>query len=93
MTTLKASKRILVGSRNSLLKKEGLIPAVVYGQKTEPLNIQININEFIKAYKVVRREEVLTLDIDGKNYECKVQDVDAHPVKGLPRHVDFLLVK
>lgn len=93
MTVLKAEKREIVGSKVKKLRRDSILPAVIYGTKQESINIQVPTNEFIKVYKTTGKENTIELTVDEKSYKCKVQDIDVDPVRGEPRHVDFLLEK
>ena len=76
------------------LRREGLIPAVVYGAGQEAVSIVLNHNE---ALTVFRNEDVyssiVTVEIDGKPESAILRDVQRHPYKPLLAHLDFLRVK
>lgn len=91
MTTLKVQKREVTGSRVRTLRRDGILPAVIYGTKTESINVQVKTTEFVKAFKLVRTDKVLTVDLDGTKYKVTIKDVDVHPVRGEPRHADLLI--
>ena len=85
---VKAQSRTGLGkSKTKNIRKEGLVPCVVYGNgetlhfSTEPLEIRdlIYTNEFRKA----------SINFEGKNIECIIKDVQYHPVSDAILHVDF----
>ncbi|MBS7826825.1 50S ribosomal protein L25/general stress protein Ctc [Wohlfahrtiimonas chitiniclastica] len=91
----KASLRQDMGKGASRrLRREGLIPAVVYGADKEAVSIVLNHNE---ALTVFRNEDVyssiVTVEIDGKPESAILRDVQRHPYKPLLAHLDFLRVK
>lgn len=91
MTTLAAKKRELKKNLDAL-RKEGLIPAVVYGPKHDSLAIAVDAGEFQKAFREAGESTTITLDIDGEKIETLVQDIAEHPVRGQVVHADFLAI-
>ena len=72
-------------------RREGRIPAVIYGGKQEPVMISLHPVELEKALDTVGFYEAnITVALDGKNYSVVCQDVQFHPVSDRPLHVDFL---
>lgn len=74
-------------------RREGRVPAVIYGAKVEPEGITIDFNEL---WKVVNRGRFLAtifeIDIDGRKTRVIPREFQLDPVKDLPVHVDFLRV-
>ncbi|MBC7472080.1 MAG: 50S ribosomal protein L25 [candidate division SR1 bacterium] len=89
---LKVEKRTVVGNQVRKLRRENIIPSVVYSSSIKPINIQIKIGEFIKVYKEAGKTHVIDLTIDGKVIPTIVQDLDINPITQQVRHVDFLAV-
>lgn len=93
-TELKAQARTRVGKGAAReLRREGLIPAVIYGDKKSPEPISISQNEARKAiYGGGFLSHVITVDVDGKKHRVIPKDYQLDPVKDFPLHVDFLRV-
>ncbi|MEI6660328.1 MAG: 50S ribosomal protein L25 [bacterium] len=92
MQTLKAMKR---GKADKLasMRNNGMIPAVVYGALVENTPISISSKEFEKVLKVAGESSSIVLDIDGgKKVDVLIHEVQDHPVRGYPMHVDFLAI-
>jgi large subunit ribosomal protein L25 len=89
--TLKVQKREIVGNEARKLRREGVLPAVVYGKGFDPINIQLEGKEFIRVYRSMKDGEKIVLESDKDKYEVTIQDIDLHPVKQLVRHIDFLI--
>ena len=90
--TFKALKREKAGKGAArACRREGRIPAVIYGGKKDPVMISLDPIEQTKA---LEKEDLfqtqITLDIEGKTEKVKCQDVQFHPVTDMPIHVDFL---
>jgi large subunit ribosomal protein L25 len=91
--TIDCTNRVVTGHAVRKLRKEGIMPAVIYGDKTESQLIQTDLNAFVKVAKVVGKSQPITINLDGKKLTVKIQQADLHPVKGTFRHVDFILTK
>jgi len=91
---LSARPRADVG-RNSVkhLRTRGVVPAVIYGHKDQPSNLEINTREIAAVLKHAVGENILVeLDIAGATKLSLIQEVQHHPVRGDILHVDFLEV-
>jgi len=89
---LSANTRTVLGNLVRKLRKQGLLPAVLYGQNFNSLPIQIDKKTFLKLYKQVGKTNVIDLSLDSQTLPVIVQDLDIDPVFGDVRHVDFLVV-
>jgi len=79
-------------SIKTALRKTGFVPAVVYGFKTESTPIAVNAKELEKTIRTEGRNAILTLDVEGKNVNAVLKEVQKDPVKGSLIHLDFLAV-
>jgi len=89
---LSANTRTVLGNSVRKLRKQGLLPAVLYGQNFNSLPIQIDKKIFLKLYKQVGKTNVIDLSVDSQTLPVIVQDLDIDPVFGDVRHADFLVV-
>ena len=91
---LKAQARSGVGKGAArALRRQGLIPAVIYGDKKPPLAIAISTNEANKRiYAGGFLSHTLTLDVDGEKHRVIPRDYQLDVVKDFPLHVDFLRI-
>jgi large subunit ribosomal protein L25 len=92
---LKAQKRTVIG-RNAIkkIKKEGLVPGVIYGSQAEPMALQVEARALTSVLAHALSEHVLVeLEIvDGSqsnNRLALIQEVQHHPLKRELLHVDF----
>ncbi len=75
------------------LRKEGQVPAVLYGSKTENKNVSVDAVEFMKMMRKVGKNGLLSLEIEGKNkHQVLVYDLQVDPIKDEYSHVDFFEV-
>lgn len=96
--TIPAKKRDVDGSAASKkLRREGIVPAVVYGSKQRAYMIQVQENVFAEIFRKQSSENFLVnLEIEGANEKSKlafVQDVQRNPLTGGFVHVDFRAVQ
>lgn len=91
---LKASVRDRVGKGSARkLRREGLVPAVIYGDKKPPLPVAIPYKEsFARLHAGGFMTSVFTLDIDGEKHRVIPKDYQLSPVRDFLEHVDFLRV-
>ncbi|EYS94704.1 50S ribosomal protein L25 [Bartonella bacilliformis Peru38] len=92
--TLKAEVRERVGKGSSReLRRNGLIPAVIYGDKQPPLAISVPYKEvFYKIHGGGFRTTIATLEIGKEKIQVLPKDYQLDPVRDFPMHVDFLRV-
>ncbi|WP_375638072.1 50S ribosomal protein L25/general stress protein Ctc [Bartonella sp. AA16NXGY] len=92
--TLKAEKRERVGKGSSReLRRNGLIPAVIYGEKQPPLAITIPYKEiFYKIHAGGFRTTIATIILDKQKIMVLPKDYQLDPVRDFPLHVDFLRI-
>ena len=90
---LKLDTREVHGKKVAKLRKEGMVPGVVYGAETEPISVQVAANVFEKIYRQAGTYTPVHLTIGSKKKIAMIKDVDMEPVKGLVRHISFHAVK
>lgn len=71
------------------LRKEGKIPAVFYGKKTESTPITLSKNEFVKAWHDAGESGVVSIKTPKSTVDTLIHEVDLDPVTDIPRHADF----
>ena len=73
------------------VRREGRVPAVIYGGKQEPAMVSLHPVELEKALDLVGFYDAdIEIDVNGKKHKVTAQDVQFHPVTDAPLHVDFL---
>ena len=92
--TLPAEARDRAGKGASrALRREGRVPAVVYGEKKEPLSIHVEEKLLSKMLSTGHfMNSVVMIDFKGKAHRTLPKAVDFHPVTSRPIHVDFLRI-
>jgi large subunit ribosomal protein L25 len=92
--TLPAEARDRAGKGASrALRRDGRVPAVVYGEKKEPLSIHVEEKLLAKMLSTGHfMNSVIMIDFQGKPHRTLPKAVDFHPVSSRPIHVDFLRI-
>jgi large subunit ribosomal protein L25 len=92
--TLPAEARDRAGKGASrALRRDGRVPAVVYGEKKEPLSIHVEEKLLTKMLHTGHfMNSVIMIDLKGKAHRTLPKAVDFHPVTSRPIHVDFLRI-
>jgi large subunit ribosomal protein L25 len=92
--TLSAETRERAGKGASrALRNQGRVPAVVYGEKKEPLSIHLEEKALVKALSTGHfMNSVVMIDAGGATTRTLPKDVQFHPVTDRPVHVDFLRI-
>jgi large subunit ribosomal protein L25 len=92
--TLPAEARDRAGKGASrALRRDGRVPAVIYGEKKEPLSIHVEEKLLAKMLSTGRfMNSVVMVEVDGKPARTLPKAIDFHPVTSRPIHVDFLRI-
>jgi len=90
--TLPAEARERAGKGASrALRREGRVPAVVYGGNEEPLTIHVEAKELVRQLGTGHfMNSIVMIEIGGKTLRTLPKDVAFHPVSDRPLHADFL---
>ena len=91
---LKAEARERVGKGSAReVRRNGKVPAVIYGDKQPPLAIALSYKEvYYKIHGGGFLTTVATIDVDGQKISVLPKDYQLDPVRDFPVHVDFLRI-
>lgn len=81
------------GKKVARLRKDGVVPGVVYGHGFEPVLVQSEYNPLEKVVRAAGKHSPVYTDIDGKKRLTLIKDIDRDPLKNRIRHVSFHAVK
>ncbi|MCX6730169.1 MAG: 50S ribosomal protein L25 [Candidatus Portnoybacteria bacterium] len=90
---LKAEKREDVGKKLEALRKQGIVPAVVYGSGHKPVSVQVNYEEFRKIFERAGESTLIKLKIDNEIKNVLIYDASKDPMSGKFIHIDFHQVR
>ena len=72
------------------LRKQNLVPAIIYGGNEEPTALSIRMNELVKLLEnEAFFSNILTINVDGEEHQAVIKDLQRHPAKNMPMHADF----
>ncbi|MBI2267912.1 MAG: 50S ribosomal protein L25 [Candidatus Blackburnbacteria bacterium] len=90
--TLDAEKREVFGRKVKGLRRNGVLPANVYGRSMQSLSVQLPTGVFKKIFEEVGETGLVGLKVGNDVYPVLVHNLQVDPVTEEPLHVDFLQV-
>jgi len=87
---LEAETRTVSGKKVKQLRRNGLVPAVIYGLNDKPENVQVNALATQLTLRDAGDNEILTLNLNGKKRRVLAREVQKHVFRSDLIHVDFL---
>ncbi|RJP46865.1 MAG: 50S ribosomal protein L25 [Armatimonadetes bacterium] len=90
---LQAQEREILGKKVKILRREGIIPAHVFGKKIETEHVSVNRLEFLKVFEQVGETGLVDLKIGSEKVRpVLIRDIQVDPVREEPLHIDFYQV-
>lgn len=90
---LKAEERTVLGKKVKKLRRDGFVPAHVFGNKVETEHVSVELREFLAVFRQAGETGVVELKIgEDRVRPVMIRDVQVDPVKGEPLHIDFYQV-
>lgn len=95
IVSLPAEMREGVGTGSArALRREGKVPATIYGAGKKPLSVAVAEKEMTKYYRLPQFiTQVFELEIGEKKHKVLPKAIQLHPVKEVVRHVDFVFLE
>ncbi len=93
IATLSARARDRAGKGSArAARREGLVPAVIYGDKKDPFTIVVTLRDLEKLLKPGFFSHLIDIEVAGEKHRVLPRDLQQHPVSDRALHVDFLRV-
>jgi len=92
MLTLSAKIRKIFGKETDALRKEGVLPAVLYGHNKKTQSIEVDYKKFENIYEEAGENTLISIEVEDKKTSVLVHDVQLDPVSGKFLHIDFYQV-
>lgn len=89
--TIVAEPRTVTGKKVNKLRRQGVVPGVIYGQ-SDPLNIQMNAKDLRRALRVTGTNQLATIEVQGKEYTVLAREIQQHITRRDLLHIDFMEV-
>ncbi len=89
---LQATKRELFGRKVKKIRREGLLPATVYGKKIKSASLAVDQSAFAKVYADAGETGLVELNLGSEIRPVLIHNVQIDPVDSAPLHVEFFQV-
>ncbi|MGH2444810.1 MAG: 50S ribosomal protein L25 [Candidatus Limnocylindria bacterium] len=91
---LSLDARVAQGKANKRLRREGIVPGVMYGKGEDSTNVQVDAKTFETLYRSAGRTSVVKFRLPGASRATSgfIKSVQRHPLSGRAIHVDYYLV-
>lgn len=90
--TLKVEKRTVLGRKVKKLRREGILPANIYGKDVKSLSVQVPIKDFEKIYKEEGETGLIDIAVNGEVRPVLIHNTQVDPLSQMPLHADFYQV-
>lgn len=89
---LVSEPRTVLGKKVKKLRREGILPANVYGKGLDSTAIQVKLADFQNVFKEVGETGLIDLQVDGEKKPVLVKNMHQTFPHHIPLHVDFYQV-
>jgi large subunit ribosomal protein L25 len=93
MTELKVRTRDVLGKKTKVLRREGIVPAEVYGHGVENLHVSVPLKEFVALYRTAGSHTVISLAAESGTIPAMIAEVSRDPLTDEILAVDFHAIK
>lgn len=90
---IQAEARDIAGRQVKQLRKQGILPAVLYGRGVKSVSLQIPLKDFTKAYAEAGGSTLVYITVGDKKYPAIIHDVALDPATNKYLHADFYQVR
>jgi len=91
-TRLNLARRETLGKKVRALRRQGIIPANIYGHNVDSVPVQVSSEELRQLMRQHSRNEIIYVRVDGDERPTFVRDVQRNPVSDQIVHVDFMQI-
>lgn len=89
---LHATRRTIIGKQVGAMRREGQLPAVLYGHHFEATPVTLNLKEATRGLHGLTASSLVTIELDGKEHATLVREKQRDYLKNRLIHVDFQVV-
>jgi large subunit ribosomal protein L25 len=89
---VQADKRTVLGSSVKALRRQGFLPAILYGSGVEPTPLQLDAHEASKILSTIGASTLVTLKVGKELHQVLVREIQRDYIRSELIHVDFLKV-
>jgi large subunit ribosomal protein L25 len=92
--TLAAARREITGKKVANLRREGRLPAVLFGRGLPSENVSVDAHEFAQLHRRVGNTTLIDVEVDGRKAQpALIHGVQREPLKHRTVHVDLFVVR
>ena len=89
---VQAEKRTVVGKQVKALRREGKLPAVIYGYGIDPISIVLDQHSASRILAKASSSSLVTIELEGTQYPTLVREKQLDFIRNSLIHVDFMAV-
>ncbi len=89
---LHATRRTVTGKQVGQLRREGKLPAVLYGHNIESTPVTLDLRQATRSMMGLTGSSLITVDVDGVEHAALVREVQRDFIRGNMLHIDFQVV-
>jgi large subunit ribosomal protein L25 len=89
---VKASRRTVTGKQVGVLRRQGMLPGILYGRHISPTPIIMSLRETARILSAQSASSLVTIDLDGESHATLVREIQRDFIRGTYLHVDFQAV-
>ena len=89
---IQAEKRSVTGKQVKALRREGKLPAVIYGHNMDPVSIVLDTRSASRILAKATLSSIITIELDGQQYPTLVRERQLDFIRNSLIHVDFMAV-
>lgn len=86
---LSVTKREVLGKQVKKLRREGILPANIYGAEFTSVSVQLPVKEFDAVFEAAGETGLVDVELDGKTIPVLIKNVFINPMTGATLHADF----
>lgn len=86
---LSAEKRTVLGKQVKKLRKQGILPANIFGKDFQSLSVSVSQDDFTKVYHEAGETGVVYVNVGGEEIPTLIKEVQKHPVNDNVLHIDL----
>lgn len=89
---INAEKRDVVGKKVGSLRRQGLIPGVMYGHNEPPFPIIMNAREIERVINNLTSSSIVTVKVNGESHQALIREKQKDYIRNQIIHIDFQIL-
>ena len=89
---LQATRRTVTGKQVGALRRQGILPGIIYGHHIDPTPISLNLHNTTLAWTGLSSSSLVYLDLEGSEHATLIREKQRDYIQGTIKHIDFQVV-